>query len=124
MPSTPCITKSTDIHDPSSVAYKKARRQHLKTTKCRDNSVDLNWTPFRASEKRYKTRFPPPDLSGVLDLATLDESRVDEIARGGWRGRADAVNCRELAPNPLSRCNSKIYIIPGIPGGFHNLPTS
>ncbi|KAJ7285929.1 hypothetical protein C8J57DRAFT_1286275 [Mycena rebaudengoi] len=45
---------SADLHDPSSVAYKKAKRQYLNSTQKRPAAVDLDWTPFRAAEKRFK----------------------------------------------------------------------
>src|ERR1700720_26403 len=96
-------TVNDDVRDPSSAAYKRARRLHFKTTKHRDTTaIEQNWSPFRASEKRYKARFPPPDLSGVLDLAMLDASRADECARGGWAGRPDAVQWREIPLNNSS----------------------
>ena len=102
-----------ELLDPSSQAYKKARRQHVKTTRNRDNVVDLGWTPFRAAEKRYKAHFPPPDLSQVLDLATLDRTRADEVANGAYCGRYDAVSVRELEP----KNQSKVYAVTRIPGG-------
>ena len=102
--------------DPSSQAYKKARRQHLKTTRNRDNVVDLGWTPFRAAEKRYKAHFPPPDLSQVLDLATLDKTRADEVANGAYCGRYDAISVRELEPNDSNDVQSKVYAVTRIPG--------
>ncbi|KZT24117.1 hypothetical protein NEOLEDRAFT_1163471 [Neolentinus lepideus HHB14362 ss-1] len=100
----------TGIHDPSSPEYKKARRRYLKTTRNRDSHVDSEWTLFRAAEKKYKTRFPPPDLSNVLDLAALDESRVNEIGLGGWMGRRDATEWKEISPG------RKAYVLPRIPG--------
>ncbi|KAH9929633.1 hypothetical protein B0H21DRAFT_781123 [Amylocystis lapponica] len=107
----------SDLLDPTSAAYKKARRQYWKTTHNRRQSIDADWTPFRAAEKKYKSRFPPPDLSGVLDVAVSDKSRADEVERGGWRGRSDAVRCREielkLGKSPMNR---KAYIFPGRPG--------
>lgn len=102
--------------DTSSVAYKKARRQHLKSTRNRDKTIDLDLTPFRAAEKRYKARFPPPDLSQVLDLATLDDARSEEVAHSGWCGRADAVNYREIKLTGTARFCQKVYAIPRIPG--------
>jgi hypothetical protein len=105
-----------NLHDSSSRAYKKARRQHLKTTKYQNSNADLGWTPFRAAEKQYKARFPPPDLSDVLDLATLDTARTEEIQRGVWSGRPNAVECREITPKGPSRECRKAYIIPQIPG--------
>ncbi|RPD59157.1 hypothetical protein L226DRAFT_553635 [Lentinus tigrinus ALCF2SS1-7] len=109
-----------DIHDPTSQAYKKARRKHWKSTRNRPDHVDADWTPFRAAEKKYKAKFPPPDLSSVLDLATADPSRAEEAARGGWRGRADAVQCTEIplhdGTEAASTGGRKAYTFPGTPG--------
>lgn len=102
----------TDLHDPASAAYKKARRKYKKSTKHRPDSVDAEWTAFRAAEKRFKARFPPPDLSSVLDLALDDLDRRDGIEKGWWRGRADAVEVREVAVKGGRRG----YAFPQIPG--------
>ena len=106
-----------DLHDPTSVAYKKARRKHWKSTRNRPDHPEADWTLFRAAEKKYKARFPPPDLSDVLDLALTDPSRAVETARGRWKGRTDAVECREI---PLHDSEGgggrKAYIFPGTPG--------
>ncbi|KAJ8520411.1 hypothetical protein ONZ45_g2766 [Pleurotus djamor] len=80
------MPSAIDLHDPSSKAYKRAQRQYYKATKHRSNDLESEWTPFRAAEKRYKARFPPPDLSGVLDIAALDPLRQDEVRQGGWAG--------------------------------------
>ncbi|KAG6832365.1 hypothetical protein H0H92_002633 [Tricholoma furcatifolium] len=103
---------TADIHDPNSGAYKKARRLFLKATKNRNPDLELDWSPFRAAEKKYKARFPPPDLSSVLDLATLDPNREQEIHKGVWRG-STTIQHREL---PIAGRSSKIYAIPQIPG--------
>ncbi|PIL30517.1 hypothetical protein GSI_07217 [Ganoderma sinense ZZ0214-1] len=106
-----------DMHDPTSAAYKKARRKHWKSTRNRSEHADADWTPFRAAEKRYKARFPPPDLSDVLDLALADPFRASEAARGGWKGCANAVECREiLLHGSEEECGRKAYIFPGTPG--------
>jgi alkylated DNA repair protein alkB family protein 1 len=105
--------------DPSSAAYKKARRLHNKTTRNREIGAQLEWTPFRAAEKRYKARFPPPDLGDVLDLATMDTSRAEECAHGGWIGSTDAVEWREvrtLTAFGEPGLEKKAYAIPRIPG--------
>ena len=103
-----------DLLDPSSAAFKKAKRLHLKTTKNRPEHVDADWTPFRAAEKKFKSRFPPPDLSQVFDIATGDESRAHEVARGGWHGRPDAVPFKRLKrQDDTSR---SFYTFPDIPG--------
>ncbi|KAK0483564.1 hypothetical protein IW261DRAFT_1463923 [Armillaria novae-zelandiae] len=98
------------LHDTSSAAYRKAQRLHEKTTRNRNNAVDADWTPFRAAEKMYKARFPPPSLANVLDLATLDDGRSEEIEAGVWVGRSEAVEFREL------KSTRRAYAIPSIPG--------
>ncbi|KAJ7109292.1 hypothetical protein C8R44DRAFT_802121 [Mycena epipterygia] len=104
-----------DLHDPSSPAYKKAKRQYLNSTRNRTDTVELDWTPFRAAEKRFKARFPPPDLSDVLDLALLDDTRTLEIQAGIWKGTTSALDYWELAPK-ASTSNVKAYTTPRIPG--------
>ena len=115
MSSVPSISTDT-----SSTAYKKAKRQYLKTTKARNKDVELDWTPFRAAEKKYKAHFPPPDLSQVLDLATLDSSRAEEIKLGGWCGSSNVVDCREIRLNQND--GKKAYGVTRIPGATS--PTS
>jgi hypothetical protein len=102
-------TTTAELLDPSSAAYKKARRQFYKATKNRP-TVDQDWTPFRAAEKRFKARFPPPDLSQVLDLAQLDESRQQELAQGVWQGSASPFEYKRLSGS------SNACVIPAIPG--------
>ncbi|KAH9923938.1 uncharacterized protein BXZ73DRAFT_91352 [Epithele typhae] len=98
-PSAPAL--SGDIHDPTSAAYKKARRKHWKSTRNRpENRADTEWTPFRAAEKN------------VLDVAAADPSRLEETARGGWRGRADAVECTQIS----LRGGRTGFMFPGTPG--------
>ncbi|KAI6039955.1 hypothetical protein EDC04DRAFT_2867794 [Pisolithus marmoratus] len=70
-PSSDVLIASTDL---SSSAFKKARRQYIRTTKNRNQDVDANWTPFRAAEKKYKARFPPPDLTDEAE----DEQLVSQ----------------------------------------------
>ncbi|KAJ7046694.1 hypothetical protein C8F04DRAFT_1061399 [Mycena alexandri] len=106
---------SVDLHDPASAAYKKAKRQYLNSTRNKKNTAELDWTPFRAAEKRFKARFPPPNLSDVLDLALLDDTRTLEIQAGVWKGSSSAVDYRELSPK-ASSSNIKAYTTPRIPG--------
>ena len=82
--------------DPTSREYKRTRKHHYKSTKNRAEGVDKDWTPFRAAEKKYKARFPPPDLSDVLDLAFLDKARSSEIERGGWKGHPETIQVEEI----------------------------
>lgn len=113
-------TSPADLHDPTSAAYKRARRRHIKATRNRHQDVEADWTLFRAAEKTYKARFPPPDLADVLDLAALDETRQEETSRGGWCGRGDAVTWEEMELHDCSHAGpstgGKAYIFPDIPG--------
>ncbi|CAL1703646.1 unnamed protein product [Somion occarium] len=108
------MPSAVELQDPGSTAYKKAKRKHLKTIRNRPEHVDADWTPFRAAEKKYKARFPPPDLSAVFDLAASDPTRVEEIKCGGWKGRADAVDHREIDLGEGT--SKKAYIFPSVPG--------
>jgi len=108
--------------DTTSREYKRARRHHYKTTKNRDGDTDTDWTPFRAAEKKYKARFPPPDLSGALDLALLDESRHADIERTGWLGCADTVQLREIdlddtRQRPGVAGKRRAFAVVDVPGG-------
>ncbi|KAG9043747.1 hypothetical protein FS837_009152, partial [Tulasnella sp. UAMH 9824] len=69
--------------------YKRALKHHLKT---RQQSSQADITPFRAEEKKYKSKFPPPDLGEALDVWALDEDLRDKTALGPtWNaGRNDA----------------------------------
>ncbi|TRM57550.1 hypothetical protein BD626DRAFT_411772 [Schizophyllum amplum] len=100
------------LYEPTSPEYKKARKQYYKSVRNRPHE-DPNWTPFRAAEKHFKARFPPPDLSNVLDLATLDPSREAEIKTGGWRG-----NCaiEGIQHTQLKQARSRAFVVPHIPG--------
>lgn len=100
----------TSIHIPIAQhdehAYKRAKRQYLKTTRGRDPNIGQDWTPFRAAEKTFKARFPPPNLNDVLDLKSTD------LAPGGWRGRPEAVDVRGFDVDRGRRG----YFIPSMPG--------
>ena len=96
---------------PNTPEYKKAQRQYLKATKNRPVNIDQEWTPFRTAEKRFKARFPPLDLSSVLDLGRRNETRIPEIENGSWAGSPDAVECIQISSDP-----QLAYIIPQIPG--------
>ncbi|KAJ7632537.1 hypothetical protein FB45DRAFT_912725 [Roridomyces roridus] len=77
----------------------------------KDSSVELDWTPFRAAEKRFKARFPPPDLSqDVLDLALLNATRASEIEAGIWKGTTSGLEYRKLTGDV------EAYVTPRIPG--------
>ena len=103
--------------DTGSSSYKKARKQYLKSNRNRTVGSSADWTPFRAAEKKYMAKFPPPDLSDVLDLALLDEGRRNEVDRGKWKGSPDAIGVREvtLKGNAENR-RKRVYCIPQLPG--------
>ncbi|KAI5124529.1 hypothetical protein M0805_003053 [Coniferiporia weirii] len=103
---------------PGSTAYKKARKQFLKSNRNRPSDDSFGWSPFRVAEKKYKARFPPPDLSeDVLDLALLDDERKDEIDAGVWRGRVDVLDVREVGTKAvLGKRRRRAYRIPQVPG--------
>ena len=96
-----------------SSSYRKAERQFRKATKNRPANIEQGWTPFRAAEKRFKARFPPPDISSVLDLASPDESRAPEIELGHWVGSSIAIDSVKIS------LKENIYTIPHIPGTPH-----
>lgn len=98
---------------PNTPEYKKAQRQFLKATKNRPFNIDQEWTPFRAAEKRFKARFPPLDLSTVLDLALRNDTRIPEIKNGIWAGSPDAIECIQILSDTESA-----YIVPQIPGAL------
>ena len=103
-----------DLQDPKSQSYKKARQQYYKATKNRPTNCELDWSPFRAAEKRYKARFPLPDLSSVLDLALLDNARHQEVERSVWKGSLNAVHYVQLPFKTIS--STPAYFIPSLPG--------
>ncbi|KAI0306804.1 hypothetical protein B0F90DRAFT_1622907 [Multifurca ochricompacta] len=105
------------LFDPTSRGHKHAKRHYYKTTKNRAEDFNTDWTPFRVAEKKYKAHFPPPDLSDVLDLALLDPSRSAEIERGGWKGRTDTVNIKEISlQNVPTTKKSRAFTVANIHG--------
>jgi alkylated DNA repair protein alkB family protein 1 len=104
---------------PNTPEYKKAQRHYLKATKNRPANIDQEWTPFRAAEKRFKARFPPLDLSSVLDLALRNDPRNSEVENGIWAGSPDAVECIQILSG-----TKNAYIVPQIPGTLRLDPSS
>jgi alkylated DNA repair protein alkB family protein 1 len=88
----------------------------LKTTKNRSKDIDAEWTPFRAAEKKYKARFPPPDLSHVLDLASTAWDASETLASGC------NLYCNGVEVIPLGQSGSaspsvcSAFSIPQVPG--------
>lgn len=115
------VTFMATLLDPTSREYKRARRHHYKATKNRAEGLDTEWTPFRAAEKKYKARFPPPDLSDVLDLALLDATRSAEIEQAVWKGSVDTVEVQEIGlKDELAANNARVrkaFTVTGMPGG-------
>lgn len=72
-----------------------------------------DWTPFRTLEKKFKTQYPPPDVSKVLDLACLDPARAAEVQSSSWKGKADAFDYIDISGGNSTR---KAYTFPDIPG--------
>ena len=112
---TSSVQTANALFDPTDPAYKKAHRLHLKSTKQRPSDDSFQWTPFRAAEKKYKSKFPPPDLSEVLDLSLLDGLGSGEDLNFPWRGSPDAIDVKAIR---LKGSNQKGYTIPQIPGTF------
>jgi len=75
-------------------AYKKAWRHHRKSAKT-PASEDLPY--IRYQEKYFKTKFPPPSLEHVLDLATRFDDRKHEVDTGVWKGSPVAINVEEIS---------------------------
>lgn len=99
---------------PHTSEYKKAQRQYLKATKNRP--INNDWTPFRAAEKRFKSRFPPLDLTDVLDFAAGDDARADEISQGHWKGSPNAIEYKSIPLKGERSPNARAYTILQIPG--------
>lgn len=103
-------------------AYKKAKKLYEKSLRNRPpEQVGADWTPFRTAEKRFKTRFPPPDLSDVLDLALLDPSRSDEILNGAWKGNPSALPYERIDIQLDDGLPKSVYVFKSHPG-FVYLP--
>lgn len=104
---------------PGGLTYNKAHKHYLKSIRHRQAGSSAQWTPFRASEKKYMAKFPPPDLSDVLDLALLDEERRDEVDKGIWKGAADALEVRELPLKGNAEAKRRrAFCVPQVPGSF------
>jgi hypothetical protein len=83
--------------------YKKEFKKYKKN---RHASPERDWTPFRAAEKRYKAKFPPPDFSGVLDLQD-EEGLFPTGSSQAFATRQIGIDCSD---------SRKAYIVPNIPG--------
>jgi alkylated DNA repair protein alkB family protein 1 len=98
-------------------AHKKAKKLYEKSLRNRHpDQVGADWTPFRTVEKRFKARFPPPDLSDVLDLALLDPARSDEILNGGWKGNPAALSHEHIGVQLGDGLLRSAYVFKSHPG--------
>lgn len=98
------------------ISENRARKRYLASKKGSEG-VEADWTPFRVAEKLYKAKWPKPDLVNVLDLATLQCQRTEELSSSGWiGGRSKA---RRLASTQDTACAPpcSAFAIPEIPGG-------
>lgn len=96
------------------ISPNRARKRYLASKKGLD-SVDVDWTPFRATEKLFKTKWPKPDLANVLDLATLFEHRTEEVSQSGWMG--GSTTARKIATTLHNSDNrTSAFAVPEIPG--------
>lgn len=103
-------------------AYKKAKKLYEKSLRNRPpEQIGGGWTAFRAAEKRFKARFPPPDLSDVLDLALLDVNRSDEILNGGWKGNSLVLSYESFDVQLGGEPTKSAYLFKSHPG-FVYLP--
>lgn len=109
------VTAETDDGEQLRRAYK----QHRKSTRGRGHEPDKSeWTAFRACEKRFKSKFPPPSLDDVLDLTALvsDDAKMAQFNR---RGTRTAVAANEVRTTPSTDRPRRAFTLPRIPGWSH-----
>ncbi|KDQ14571.1 hypothetical protein BOTBODRAFT_32704 [Botryobasidium botryosum FD-172 SS1] len=106
----------------SSADYKKRLKHHLKSNPT-PNTDAAHHPAFRKSEKYYKSKFPPPDLGAVLDLALLEQHH--DLRDSIWVGKSDAAETRAIRTNrldlgslPSEDANKRAaaYAVPRVPG--------
>ncbi|KAG8969240.1 hypothetical protein FRC03_003765 [Tulasnella sp. 419] len=99
--------------------YEKAYKHYLKT---RQNTSDASLTPFRAQEKKYKSKFPPPTLVDVVDPWAYDEalravSRLDGIWSNDDQPHThDMIRKICLKNSDGSQADKHALLIPSCPG--------
>lgn len=100
---------SIALLDPSDSSYKAALRRLKKSQKASPQVSSATWTPFRAAEKQFMQKYPPPDLSAVLDLAAGDPSRICELADNRWVGNPAAFPITGLR-------GANAFVVDAVPG--------
>lgn len=67
----------------------------------------VNQTPFRDAERNFKSRFPEPDFSKVIDLETVQDGNPTVVK-----------TClkQSLSSEHFGKCSEEAYIITSIPG--------
>jgi len=106
------MLSDTQVHQTNERARKKSRQKEFRKAANGHAPDDHDWTPFRIAEKKYKVKFPPPDLAAVLDLALLDSGRDEELRKSAWVGSATAQEYVEVGV-----CRGrKAYCLPRVPG--------
>ena len=103
--------------------YKKAFRNYLKTKQ--PHTADQ--TAFRTQEKKYKSRFPNPPLSDLVDVWKVDPELKEKSDIGGRWVTADPISHLPISVK-TSRSSARAWTLPNHPGkcsscsrGFHLL---
>ena len=117
VPRASAASRMTTPPDTEGKAYKKAKKLYEKSVRNRRlEQVGAGWTAFRTAEKRFKARFPPPDLSDVLDLALLDTNRSDEVLNGGWKGNPFVLSYESIDVHLSDGLPKSAYVFKSHPG--------
>lgn len=101
--------------------YRKAFKHHLKTKQ----PSEVQLTPFRAEEKKYKSNFPPPDLSDVWDPWLFNENLREQATLGGtWNTGGTCPNVQVMkvdlySGNHGSSGSRVAYTLSSHPGKHH-----
>ncbi|KAK9765532.1 hypothetical protein K7432_006072 [Basidiobolus ranarum] len=73
---------SSDVH--TTKKFKSRRQEKLALKNAQSNKSYVNQTAFRACERIYRTRLPPPDFTEVIDfenLASNTQQNLDRIVK-------------------------------------------
>ncbi|KAJ9084088.1 hypothetical protein DSO57_1027896 [Entomophthora muscae] len=78
-----------------SATSNRQKKLQLQQVLKRDADPYQNQTPFRALERKFKRRVPPPDFSEIIDFQNLDKSPEE------YRSRINRVELSEKLYGPL-----------------------